>query len=100
MKKLLTVSLVLSAIALTIAALAGPSSRSTVRGSKPNWANPSKYVSAANTTDYIGFRVYLGWNNSSGAEALAQAVSDPRSHSHRHYFTPPPLPHQLTPTSN
>src|SRR5262249_17446794 len=92
--------LVLSAIALTIAALAGPSPRSTVRGSKPNWANPSNYAGAANATDYVGFRVYLGWNNSSGAEALAQAVSDPRSHSYRHYLTPAQSRQQFGPTAN
>src|ERR1700745_1519081 len=88
MKKILAVSLPLVSAALTIVALAPPSPRTTLHGSKPSWATPQNYVHAANASDQLGFRVYLGWNNPTGAEALARAVSDPRSHSYRHYLTP------------
>jgi hypothetical protein len=46
-------------------------------GSVPPWANAKNYVSAANPGDDVGFRVYLGWNNSAAVGVLAQAVSNP-----------------------
>ena len=58
-------------------AQAANSGRSTLVGSAPTWANSKNYQSAANPTIDVGFRVYLGWNNPSAVEALAQAVSDP-----------------------
>jgi subtilase family serine protease len=99
-KKLLAVSLTLFSIALTIIALAAPSARSTLKGSKPSWARPENYAGAANATDKLGFRVYLGWNNSSGAEATARVVSDPKSNSYRHYLTPAQFRQQFAPTAN
>ena len=100
MKKLLTISLVVSSTVLTIVALAAPSQRSMLKGSKPDWAKPGNLVSAAASSKQIGFRVYLGWNNPSGAEALARAVSDPRSTSYRHYLTPAQFRQQFAPTAN
>ena len=100
MKKLLAVFLALSSVALTIVALAAPAARSTLKGSKPSWATPQNYVSAANASDQLGFRVYLDWNNASGAEALARAVSDPKSKSYRHYLTPAQFRQQFAPTSD
>src|SRR6266481_7697329 len=100
MKKLFAVSLIFFSVALSIIALAAPSPRSTLKGSKPPWANPGNKFGTANATDYVGFRVYLGWNNSSGAEALAGAVSDPRSKSYRHYLTPAQFRQQFAPTAN
>jgi subtilase family serine protease len=99
MKKILAVSLIFFSVALSIIALAAPSPRSTLKGSKPPWANPGNKFGTANATDYVGFRVYLGWNNSSGAEALARAVSDPRSSSYRHYVTPAKFRQQFAPTA-
>ena len=100
MKKLVAVSLILSSVVIAIVALATQPPRSTLTGSKPPWANPGNRVKAANATDYVGFRVYLGWNNSSAAEALAQAVSDPRSSSYRHYLTPAQFRQRFAPTAN
>ena len=71
-----------------------------LKGSKPDWAKPGNLVSAAASGKQIGFRVYLGWNNPSGAEALARAVSDPRSTSYRHYLTPAQFRQQFAPTAN
>jgi subtilase family serine protease len=100
MKKILTISSVVSAAALTIVALAAPATRSTLKGSKPSWAAPHNYAGAANSRDQLGFRVYLGWNNASGAEALARAVSNPRSPSYGHYLTPTQFRRQFAPTAN
>jgi subtilase family serine protease len=87
-------------IAMGNLALAAPSPRSTLKGSKPSWAKAANLVSAAASSNGIGFRVYLGWNNPSGAEALARAVSDPHSKSYRHYLTPAQFRQQFAPTAN
>src|SRR6266576_6256123 len=100
MRKFFAISLALVSAALTIAALAAPAPRSTLHGSKPSWATPQNYAHAANASDQLGFRVYLGWNNPSGAEALARAVSNPRSSSYRHYLTPAQFRQQFAPTAN
>jgi subtilase family serine protease len=100
MKKLLAVVLIFSSVALSIIALAAPATRSTLKGSKPSWAGPKNYAGAAASKDQLGFRVYLGWTNPSGAEALARAVSDPRSKSYRHYLTPAEFRQQFAPTAN
>jgi subtilase family serine protease len=100
MKKILAVSLIFFSVALSIIALAAPSARSTLKGSKPSWATSKNYSGAANASDKLGFRVYLGWNNPSGAEALARAVSDPKSKSYRHYLTPAQFRQQFAPTAN
>src|SRR5712692_1962119 len=77
-----------------------PSGRAALKGSKPSWANQSNYVSAADPKGGIGFRVYLGWTNPAGAEALARAVSDPRSSSYRQYLTPAQFRQQFAPTAS
>src|SRR5213080_1925057 len=100
MKKLLAVALIFSSIALSFIALAAPSTRSTLKGSKPSWAGPKNDIGKADARASIGFRVYLGWNNASAAEALARAVSDPRSKSYRHYLTPAQFRQQFAPTAN
>src|SRR6266404_3520841 len=99
MKKILAVSLIFFSVALSIIALAAPSTRSTLKGSKPSWAKGANLASAAATSNQLGFRVYLGWNNAAGAEALARAVSDPRSSSYRHYLTPAQFRQQFAPTA-
>jgi subtilase family serine protease len=67
-------------------------------GSKPVWANSKNYAGAANSTAVIGFRVYLGWNNPSAVEALAQAVADPHSSSYGQYLTPAQFRQQFAPS--
>jgi subtilase family serine protease len=62
--------------------------KSTLPGSTPGWAKKSNLVGAADPNGAIGFRVYLGWTDPAGAEALAKAVSDPRSSSYGKYLTP------------
>src|SRR5438309_4590930 len=81
-------------------AQAANSGRSTLVGSAPAWANSKNYINAADPTTDIGFRVYLGWNNPSAVEALAQAVSDPKSPSYRQYLTPQQFRLQFAPSQS
>ncbi len=74
------------------------SNRTTLHGSAPAWANSKNYAGAADATASIGFRIYLGWNNPSATEALAQAVSDPHSSSYGHYLTPAQFRQQFAPS--
>ena len=75
---------------------AAPSNRTTLHGSAPGWAKQGNLVGAADPAGTVGFRVYLGWND--GAEALAKAVSDPRSSSYGHYLTPTEFRKRFAPT--
>jgi subtilase family serine protease len=98
MKKTLAIlTLVLSILMLAAPAFAA-SNRITLPGSKPAWANAKNYKGPADPTAYIGFRVYLGWNNPSAVEAFARAVSDPRSPSYGQYLTPAKFRQQFAPS--
>src|SRR3989454_11743422 len=81
-------------------AQAGNSGRSTLVGSAPTWANNNNYQGTADPTSYVGFRVYLAWNNPSAVEALAQAVSDPHSPSYGQYLTPQQFRQQFAPSQS
>jgi subtilase family serine protease len=72
--------------------------RTVLPGSIPSWANAKNYVGQADSSTTIGFRVYLGWNNPTAVEALAQAVSDPHSSSYGHYLTPAQFRQQFAPS--
>src|SRR2546430_13345837 len=81
-------------------AQAANAGRSNLVGSAPAWANSKNYRSAADPTIDVGFRVYLGWNNPSAVEALAQAVSDPKSPSYSQYLTPQQFRQQFAPSQS
>ncbi len=91
------VALVIAAIP-AVATLAAPSTRATLTGSIPAWANSANFKGAADPSTDVGFRVYLGWNNPSAVEALAQAVSDPHSASYGQYLTPQQFRQQFAPS--
>src|SRR5260370_11541870 len=78
-------------------ARAAASSRTTLVGSAPSWANSKNYVATADPNADIGFRLYLGWNNPATVEALAQAVSDPHNPSYGQYLTPAQFRQQFAP---
>src|SRR5262249_28815311 len=88
-------SLVIGAAAPPIGAASG---RTTLPGSVPAWANSADRVSAANPSDSVGFRVYLGWNSPDAVEALARAVSDPHGSSYGQYLTPAQFRAQFAPS--
>src|SRR5262245_47653385 len=77
-----------------------PSDRSTLNGSVPAWANAANFKGAANPSDDVGFRIYLGWNDSSAAETLARAVSDPKSPSYGQYLTSQAFRRQFAPSQS
>ena len=87
-QKIFTFLVVLTIIAmLPGSALAAQPARTTLHGSAPAWANSKNYAGAADPNAYVGFRVYLGWQNAGAAEALARAVSDPHSAQYGQYLT-------------
>src|SRR3989475_6755013 len=81
-------------------AQAGNSGRSTLVGSAQTWSNSNNYQGTADPTSYVGFRVYLAWNNPSAVEALAQAVSDPHSPSYGQYLTSAQFRQQFAPSQS
>ncbi len=78
-------ALVLGLVASTAGAA---SSRATLTGSVPPWANSTNFKSATPGTDPVNFRIYVGWRNQAALESLARAVSDPTSPSYRQFLTP------------
>ena len=68
-------------------------------GTKPSWATSKALVRHASPTQTVGFRIYLGWRNGPAAEALAAAVSNPRSSSYRHFLSPTQFRAQFAPTA-
>jgi subtilase family serine protease len=81
-----------------IPAVASPSDRAVLAGNVPSWAKSANFKGAANPSDSIGFRVYLGWNNPSAVESLARAVSDPKSASYGRYLTAQQFRQQFAPS--
>src|SRR5437870_3364099 len=84
-------------MALTTLAQA-QSGNAILRGSAPAWAHSKNYKGAADSNAGIGFRVYLGWNNPTAAEALARSVSNPRSSSYRQFLTAAQFRQQFAPS--
>jgi subtilase family serine protease len=98
--KILTSTTILALLLSAITAVsvsAAPADHTTIHGSAPAWANSKNYAGTADATASVGFRIYLGWNNPSAAEALARAVSDPHSSSYRQYLTPAQFRQQFAP---
>src|SRR5438094_1948829 len=81
-----------------IPVMAAPSGRATLTGNVPPWAKSANFKAAANPSDSIGFRVYLGWTNPTAVEGLAKAVSDPRSSSYGKYLTSQQFRQQFAPS--
>jgi subtilase family serine protease len=94
---LVTGLLALSAVSTGMVA-AAPSGRATLAGSIPSWAKASNVKGSTNPSTAIGFRVYLGWQNQAGAEALARAVSDPRSSQYGKFLTPAQFRQKFAPS--
>jgi subtilase family serine protease len=89
---------------MILAALGGSvsaaSSRAALPGSVPSWATSANFVSASNPKANVGFRVYLGWRDQAGAEAVARSVSDPRSASYGKYVTPAQFRQRFAPAQS
>ena len=94
----LAVVCLLTISALPLSVDAAPSGRATLNGSVPKWANTTNYVGAVDASSGVGFRVYLGWNSASAAEAVAAAVSDPRGASYGQFLSPAAFRRQFAPS--
>ncbi len=106
MRPSLRVSAALTTAALLLSTLAAgsvsaaPAGRAALAGSVPSWATASALKGAADPSGSVGFRVYLGWTNEAGAQALARAVSDPHSPSYGKYVTPAQFRAQFAPSAS
>jgi subtilase family serine protease len=84
-----TVAAVGMAVALPAGANAAPTTPSRVQiGSAPAWTAKATATGAVAPSALVRLTAVLQLRNTSGAEALAQAVSDPSSASYQHYVTP------------
>src|SRR4051794_21378534 len=54
-------------------AAAAVSARTNLQGSVPSWASAKNRAGTVDSSTAVGFRVYLGWTDPAGAEALARA---------------------------
>ena len=97
---MLTAALATLAVTAVAAAPAGAASSKKLAGSTPPWAKSSNAKGAASGSDAVNFRVYLGWRDEAGAEALARAVSDPSSASYRKYLTPAQFRQRFAPSQS
>ena len=77
---------------------AAPSGRATLTGNVPSWATAANFKSSVSSSDDIGFRVYLNWQNQSAVEALATVVTDPASPSYGQFLTPQQFRRQYAPS--
>lgn len=89
-----------AAMSLGFAASAAPSPRAAISGSVPPWAASASFKGAADTSAPVAFRIYLGWRDNAGAEALAQALSSPGSPQYRQFLTPAQFRQQFAPTQS
>src|SRR6266446_6432071 len=97
-RRLLERALTLILLAVFSLSAGAAPGRATLPGSVPSWSNSKNYVAPADASQSIGFRVYLGWKDPAAVLSLAQAVSDPRSTSNRHYLTPAQFRQQFAPS--
>ncbi|WP_435154865.1 S53 family peptidase [Amycolatopsis sacchari] len=91
MRRALTlfVSLALAGGAAAAApAVANAQGRAVIPLSHPDWATPQSKVADAAPSSKLNFRVYLSMRDQAGAEAAAQAASDPSSKTYRQYLSP------------
>jgi subtilase family serine protease len=84
-------------VAATNVGTQASSDRSTLTGNVPAWATSANFKSPADTTDSIGFRIYLGWNNEGALQSFISSVSDPQSASYGLYLTPAQFRQQYAP---
>lgn len=64
-----------------------PSGRTTLSGTHPQWATPSREKGAPSASAAVTFRAVLRLRNAAAAEKLAYAVSDPASASYQKFLT-------------
>src|SRR5581483_8255446 len=78
---------VMVAAALQPAAAANLPGRAAVLGA-PAWTAAATALGPASAASTVNFSVAIAPRDAAGAQAFADAVSDPHSASYRHYLTP------------
>lgn len=78
---------VVGGMASAMPATASAQGRSDIPQSHPLWANAQAKVADTAPASKLSFRVYLNQRDNAGAEALAQAVSDPDSKTYRQFLS-------------
>jgi subtilase family serine protease len=93
-----------AALGVTLAGLGSPARATTTShalpGSVPSWATAAHKVGAANASDQIDFRVYLGWQGGSAAADYATAVSTPGNKLYRQFLTPTQFNAKFAPSAS
>jgi subtilase family serine protease len=79
---------VVGGLTATMPATASAQGRQDIPQSHPLWANAQSKVADTAPAAKLSFRVYLNQRDNAGAEALAQAVSDPDSKTYRQFLNP------------
>ena len=79
---------VVGGLTAAMPATASAQGRQDIPQSHPYWANAAAKVADTAPSSMLNFRVYLNHRDQAGAEALAQAVSDPDSATYRQYLNP------------
>ncbi|MTD52744.1 S53 family peptidase [Amycolatopsis pithecellobii] len=74
--------------AAAIPAVATAQGRAVIPLSHPRWATPQAKVADTTPSSKLDFRVYLSMRDQAGAEAAAQAVSDPAGQTYHQYLSP------------
>ena len=101
-KTVISVLAVLALCAGTAAVTAMPAgagqARATIAGSRPSWATARNRKSSAKGSDRISIRVYLNLRNRAGLDAVATAVSNPKSASYHHYLSTAQMKANFDPT--
>jgi subtilase family serine protease len=93
-------------VAVGLAAAMGPAyaaqaaPKRTLSGSVPGWAKASALQRAADGSDHVGFRVYLGWRNETAVSQMATAVSTPSNPSYHQFLTPQQFRSQFAPSQS
>ncbi|HWD80885.1 MAG TPA: protease pro-enzyme activation domain-containing protein, partial [Kribbella sp.] len=95
-----TAVLVAGGLVWTQSASAATSGRHGLAGSVPSWATAAAKVGEASGSDNVGFRIYLGWRDAGGAEALATAVSTPGSASYGKYVSAAKFRSEFAPSAS
>ena len=97
-RRVLSVVAAVAVVSVFVVPVSANSARAALAGSVPPWATSANFKQSANTTDAVGFRVYLGWQNQTALEALAQTVSTPGSASYGQYLTATQFHQQFSPS--
>jgi len=97
-RQVLSVVAAIGLVSVFVRPVSANSARAALVGSVPPWATSANFKQSANTTDAVGFRVYLGWQNQTALEALAQTVSTPGSASYGQYLTAAQFHQQFSPS--